>query len=181
MALAGHTRRKCFISYHHSDEYEVRHFIDQFDHYQDVLIARGIDAGMSGDILNSNNDDYIKTRIREEYLRDTTVTIVLVGRCTWARKFVDWEIAASLRNTLTAKRSGLLAVTLPSIANDHTRRLPARVQDNIAGDDGYASWWQYPSTAGELAQMIEKAYANRVERDHLVNNTRSLRFNNSNC
>src|SRR5690625_1135126 len=114
--LASKTRRKCFISYHHDDESEVQKFIQDFDHSRDVLIARGIGASMAGDIINSNNSDYIKNRIREKYLRDTTVTIVLIGKCTWSRKFVDWEVSASLRNTPTASRSGLLAITLPSAA-----------------------------------------------------------------
>ena len=34
----------------------------------------------------------------ENYLSNTTVTIVLIGECTKARKYVDWEIASTLRN-----------------------------------------------------------------------------------
>lgn len=181
MGLGSHTRRKCFISYHHDDEYEVRQFIQDFDHDQDVLIARGIGASMAGDIINSTNEDYIKARIREKYLRDTTVTIVLVGKCTWARKFVDWEVAASLRNTSTASRSGLLAITLPSAADYYGKKLPARVQDNVDGEDGYARWWKYPSSASGLADMIETAYGYRSTRDFLVDNSRDLRSYNSSC
>lgn len=181
MGLGSHTRRKCFISYHHDDEYEVRQFIQDFDHDQDVLIARGIGASMAGDIINSTNEDYIKARIREKYLRDTTVTIVLVGKCTWARKFVDWEVAASLRNTSTATRSGLLAITLPSAADYYGKKLPARVQDNVDGEDGYARWWKYPSSASGLADMIETAYGYRSTRGLLVDNSRDLRSYNSSC
>lgn len=184
MELGQHTRRKCFISYHHDDEYEVQQFIQDFDHDQDVLIARGIGASMAGDIINSTNEDYIKARIREKYLRDTTVTIVLVGRCTWARKFVDWEVAASLRNTSTASRSGLLAITLPSAADYYDKKLPARVRDNImgvSGADGYARWWKYPSSASSLANLIETAYDARSSRAHLVDNNRDLRSYNSSC
>lgn len=181
MTLRNETRRKCFISYHHDDEAEVLKFIEEFDHDQDVLIARGIGAHMSGDIINSSNDDYIKSKIRERYLRDTTVTIVLVGRCTWARKFVDWEIGASLRNTSTASRSGLMAVTLPSAAEYWNKRLPDRVADNVNGKHGYARWWKYPSSARGLAEMIEEAYDFRSTRDHLIDNSRSLRAYNSSC
>ena len=181
MALGSETRRKCFISYYHEDEDEVQQFIDDFDHNQDVLIARGIGASISGDIIDSTNEDYIKARIREKYLRDTTVTIVLVGKCTWARKFVDWEVAASLRNTSTASRSGLMAVTLMSAADYSGKQLPARVQDNFDVEDGYARWWKYPTSARSLASMIEAAYDSRVARDYLVDNTRSLRLYDSSC
>lgn len=181
MGLGSHTRRRCFISYHHADEYEVQRFIQDFDHEQDVLIARGIGAGMAGDIINSSNEDYIKTRIREKYLRDTTVTIVLVGKCTWARKYVDWEVAASLRTTPTASRSGLLAITLPSATDFSGKELPARVADNVNGEDGYARWWKYPMSASSLASLIETAYDARNTRCDLVNNTRALRSYNSAC
>jgi hypothetical protein len=184
MALKDHTRRKCFISYHHDDEAEVQQFIEDFDQDRDVLIARGIGASMSGDIINSTNSDYIMSKIREKYLRDTTVTLLLVGRCTWARKFVDWEIAASLRNTSAYNRNGLLAITLLSVADYSDRKLPARVQDNIAGTDsdkGYARWWKYPSSSVGLGDLIDTAYEYRASRGLLVDNSRALRANNSVC
>lgn len=184
MALKDHTRRKCFISYHHADEAEVQEFIEDFDHSRDVLIARGIGASMAGDIINSSSSDYIMARIREKYLRDTTVTILLVGRCTWARKYVDWEVAASLRNTSAYNRNGLLAITLPSISNLSGRKLPARVADNVDGadgDDGYARWWKYPSSPSGLASMIETAYDYRATRNHLVHNKRVFREKNATC
>ncbi len=184
MALNNHTRRKCFISYHHADEAEVQEFIDDFDHARDVLIARGIGASMSGDIINSDSSDYIMSQIREKYLRGTTVTIVLVGKCTWSRKYVDWEMAASLRNTSAYSRNGLLAITLPSVAALSRRRVPPRLDDNISGhenDEGYARWWKYPKSSADLASRIEIAHSYRATRSDLVNNRRALRVNNATC
>ncbi len=177
--LASNTRRKCFISYHHADEGEVQEFIQTFDHDQDVLIARGIGASMSGDIINSLNADYIKSQIRSKYLQDTTVTIVMVGRETWGRRFVDWEIAASLRNTTTSSASGLMAITLPSAANYVGKQLPARVQDNFDGESGYARWWKYPNSSAGLATLIEEAYSARTVLANLRDNSRSLRLRNA--
>lgn len=181
MSLVDYTRHKCFISYHHDDEDEVRQFIQEFDDNQDVLISRGIGAGMKGDVINSNNDDYIMQRIRELYLQDTTVTIVLVGRYTWARKFVDWEVAASLRSTKNTSRSGLMAITFPSAANYKGKELPARVKDNFDGEHGYARWWKYPRGASDLASFIEKAYDARNALGYLVDNSRKLRSHNLPC
>ena len=84
---------------------------------------------MPGDIINSNDADYIMQQIRERHLRTTTVTIVMIGKETWGRKFVDWEIAASLRNTKTTTASGLLAINLPSVqyySNLQIPRTPSR-------------------------------------------------------
>ena len=179
MTLATKTRRKCFISYHHADEIEVAQFIQTFDHNQDVLIARGIGANMSGDIINSTNDDYIMRKIRENYLRDTSVTIVMIGKETWKRKFVDWEIAASLSNTAQIVASGLTAITLPSAADYYDKRLPDRLNDNWNEGNGYATWWKYPSSADGLAEIIETAHSDRSLKANLINNRRSLRQRNA--
>lgn len=176
--LKSYTRHKTFISYHHEDEAEVSEFINFFDHDHDVLISRGIGASMAGDVINSTNSDYIKQRIRNLYLGDSTVTLVMVGAATWGRRFVDWEIAASLRNTSTTSRNGLVAITLPSVAN-LARKLPERVNDNIDGDAGYARWMKYPTSTASLARIIDDAYNRRTTQASAVNNTRPLRLRNA--
>ena len=179
MTLATKTRHKCFVSYHHDDEKEVEQFIDTFDHSHDVFIANGIGAGLPGDIINSSDSDYIMQQIRERYLRTTTVTIVMLGKNTWGRKYVDWEIAASLRNTKTTTASGLLAISLPSVQYYSDLQIPARLGDNIDGDHGYARWWRYPSNSDALAHFIEIAYSNRTRKGFLRNNSRKLRQRNA--
>jgi hypothetical protein len=154
--LKSYTRHKTFISYHHEDEEEVERFISTFDHDKDVLIARGIGASMAGDVIDSESDDYIKRRIRDLYLRESTVTLVLVGQQTWGRRFVDWEVAASLRNTSGTSRNGLLAITLPSAADYAGKKLPARVQDNVESTSGYARWMKYPHTASSGETLMRQ-------------------------
>ncbi|MFC7843679.1 TIR domain-containing protein [Streptomyces werraensis] len=178
MGILQH-RRKCFISYHHDDEAEVRDFVTAFDHVRDTFIARGIGAGMPGDVLNSTNRDYIMRRVRESYLRDSTVTIVMVGKCTWARRYVDWEIASTLRDDARNARSGLLGIVLPSAAQ--APKAPVRLSDNLGagGRRGYARWYHYPSSASALSEMIEDAYSTRDSSE--PNNSRLLFSNNREC
>jgi hypothetical protein len=177
--LKSYTRHKTFISYHHADESEVASFIKHFDHDNDVLISRGIGASMAGDIINSSNADYIKRRLRELYLRDSSVTLVMVGENTWGRRFVDWEIPASLRNTSTSARNGLVAITLPSNAEKPGRQLPGRVGDNVSGTDGYARWMKYPTSAASLARIIDDAFSRRATHADVVDNSRQLRQRNA--
>ena len=89
-------RRKCFISYHHVEQAYVDHFVNTFDRAHDIFIARQF-GQMPDDIIDSNDTDYVMRRIRQDYIRNSTVTIVMCGKCTWARRYVDWEIQASLR------------------------------------------------------------------------------------
>lgn len=177
MALGSHSRRKCFISYHREDEHEVQQFVQGFDHDLDVLIARGIGASMSGDIITSNDEDYTKARIREKYLGDTTVTIVKLGKCTWSRKFLDCEVAASLRNTLTASRGGPLAISLPTAADYYDKKLPSRVQGHVDVGDGHARRGKYPASAS----LIETVYDVRNSRYHRLDNIRPLRSYTAAC
>lgn len=101
---ADSTRHKCFVSYHHSDQEEVEAFVESFG---EEFIAKAVGVSDEDDFIDSDDTDYVMRKIREKYLTDSTVTIVLVGKCTWARRYVDWEIMSSLRNDSKNKRSGL--------------------------------------------------------------------------
>ena len=176
------TRHKCFISYHQKDEDEVRAFIEEFS---EVFIAKVLGVSDEDDFIDSTNTDYVLRRIREKYLTDSTVTLVMVGRCTWARKYVDWEIAATLRNDPNNKRSGLLGITLPSVASLSGRRPPQRLDINLprGGGEAYARWIKYPSTKGGLRSSIEDAFQARNDSDRyrLIKNSAALFKNNRKC
>lgn len=172
------TRHKVFFSYHVDDADEIEQLLDDYGH---VCIPTVVGVTSDDDFVVSDDTDYIMDRIREEYLAETTVTAVMVGECTWARRFVDWEVYASLREYKSYKRSGLIAITLPSVSNMKGRKPPARVEDNIDGDDGYSRWYKYPSSASSLRSIIETGFSYRTERAHLIDNSRSRRKNNSTC
>jgi hypothetical protein len=134
------------------------------------------------DFVDSDDTDYIMGRIREEYLANSTVTIVLVGGCTWARRFVDWEVYSSLRRYTNYAPSGLLAITLPSVSDDPARQLPDRVAGNvIKTSEGYARWRKYPSSSDALKGFIQVAFDARAAKEDLIINSRSRKKYNSSC
>jgi len=163
-------RRKCFISYHKADQYKVDQFCENFS---GSFIRRGIT--MEEDIIDSDNTDYVMRRIRALYLQDSTVTIVLIGKCTWARKFIDWEVQASLRNPRDGYPNGLVAIQLW----DSYKTLPKRVEENV--DSEYAKFYKYPSTTNSLNSMVEKAWNARSDLDHLIKNPRKRFTYNRQC
>jgi hypothetical protein len=176
------TRHKVFISYHHDDQDEVDEFVSTFDEERDVFIRRGIGIGISEDIINSNDTDYIMRRIRELYLQDSTVTIVLLGECTWARRFVDWEIQASLRHGEKTTPNGLVGILLSSKGNKANP--PNRLNINLMGenyDEGYARWYAYPKRKDTLAAWIENAFQARTTLAHLIDSPRDRFINNRQC
>jgi len=173
------TRHKCFVSYHVDDITEVEAFLDDFG---TEFIPRSVGVTVEDDFVDSTDEDYIKRRIRELYLTDSTVTIVLLGGCTWARKFVDWEISASLRDDTANKRSGLLVYPLPS--RDNTATLPKRVADNWTSGDqagSYARYLPYPTTTTVIRSNVESAFGDRTTKGDLVENGRALRTGNAIC
>ena len=106
--MASNTpRHKVFISHHDED----REHKDRFVHNMGDSI---FDCSVQVDDIDDTNlqVDTIRRHIRDDYIADATVTIVLIGPCTWQRKHVDWEIGASLRDTRNNSRCGLLGIIL---------------------------------------------------------------------
>lgn len=172
-------RRKCFISYHHADQAEVEAFLRTFSDIGDTFIHRAL--GVTYDRINSTDSDYIMRRVRELCLSDSTVTIVMVGRCTWARRYVDWEIASTLRDDPVNRRSGLMGIVLPSAGTSPTA--PSRLEVNLAaeGQSSYAKWYWYPQSKSDLQGFIEDAFQARTTRANLIKNGAPLFTNNRSC
>jgi hypothetical protein len=108
--------RKCFISFK-TEDVTYKQFIQ--DHVAIDMINRSLDHA-----IQSQNEDYILRRIREDYLADSTVTIHLIGayssesRGAFEQRFIKREMQASLYNGATNSRNGILGVVLPS-SRDH--------------------------------------------------------------
>lgn len=170
-------KRRCFISYHHADELEVQAFLDTYSNAE-VFTHRALGLDMANDIVDSNNTDYVMRRIRELYMQNTSVTIVMVGQNTWKRRYVDWEIAASLRNGFGNPANGLLGINLPSYAHG-IGQYPLRLNDNLnvkgfaEGTPCYGRCLSYPTNTDELRTAIEETYQRRQTQSHLINNARA--------
>ncbi len=105
-------RHKVFVSYHHENDQEYRNLFEElFSDIFDIMVSKSVQVG---DLDPNLKTDTIRQKIRDEYLRDSTVTVVLIGAKTWKRKHVDWEIGASIRDTEYNPRSGLIGIFLPT-------------------------------------------------------------------
>lgn len=110
---------KCFISFKTHDM-EFKKYI------QENLDVDMIDKSLN-EPIDSQNEDYIMRRIREDYLKDSTVTIHLIGSESSEnnyyqnQNYIKRELQASLSNTSSGKRNGILGVVLPSM-HDHIYR-----------------------------------------------------------
>lgn len=178
-------KRRCFVSYHHADEHEVRRFVAQFSEATDAFTWRGLGIDMDADIVDSADTDYVMRAIRERYMAGTSVTLLLIGRCTWARRYVDWEIQASLRDVPGSPANGLLGVRLPSCP--WPSQFPDRLNLNLLPPNAspwescYARWIDYPRSYLQLKSEIEAAYQRRYTHANLIRNPRARFSYNRQC
>ena len=155
-------RHKVFLSYHHDIDQDWKdQFISNFG-------GDFIDKSVHEDDIDDTNlkVETIRQKIRDEYIRDATVTVVLIGPCTWQRKHVDWEIGSSLRHTKNNPRCGLLGILLPNHADINKSsydlcRVPPRLADNTCGDDPFAEVYDWTHDADAIRRWIHTAFQRR--------------------
>lgn len=139
-------------------------FSETYEAIEDNSIERSID---------SDNSDYVIRAIRENYITGSSCTVVLCGSQTPWRKFVDWEIKATLD-----KLHRLIGINLPTnpLTPQGRYTVPDRLHDNIVS--GYASWLQWHDLVQGptfLTQQIERATS---KSGTLLVNSRALRQRN---
>ena len=156
------TRHNVFISYYHAGDQRYK---DKFVQMMgDNMVDKSVDLG---DIIDNNlPTEAVLQRIREDNIAQVSVTIVLIGRCTWQRKYVDWEIGVSLRETPTNPRCGLLGILLPQHPNFQERQfnprlIPPRLADNCWGQESFASIYDWSGNADEVRGWIHQAFLRR--------------------
>ncbi|MFM2590990.1 TIR domain-containing protein [Vibrio sp. TBV020] len=111
-------KHKVFISYHHHNDQQYKETLLEINKTYGIFIDASVDTG---DIDSNLSDQSIRTKIRDDYLKDSTVTILLVGTDTKYRKHVDWELYSSMYDGQVNKKSGILVVMLPSTNCDNFR------------------------------------------------------------
>ena len=131
------SRHNVFLSYYHEQDQE---YADRFVQLMgDNIVDKSVNLG---DIIDNNlPSEAVLQRIREDHIAQVSVTVVLIGCCTWQRKYVDWEIGASLRDTQKNPRCGLLGLLLPEhpdykkrAENRNPHLIPPRLARNMGGN-----------------------------------------------
>lgn len=157
---------KVFISYYHADDQEYKNRLVQ------ALDSKFVDKSVSqGDIHDEGlRLAEIRRIIRDDHIADATVTIVLIGPCTWQRKHVDWEISASIIDRRNNQRCGLLGLLLPThpdyskLPEDRNPRLiPPRLARNIDGNDPFAIICDWPrrGLSKKVLPKVHEAFQRR--------------------
>jgi hypothetical protein len=165
------TKHKVFISYHHANDQYYKDSLCQLNKQYNIFIDASVDTGDINDYLSDEN---IRVKIRDEYLRDSTVTILLVGKETKNRKHIDWELYSSMYNGSKNKQSGILVINLPTIGE------PTIVVSHFEEKNIYPeiTSWKTIKTISEY-QTIYPYMPDRII-DNLVNSNTKISVTNWN-
>lgn len=155
-------RPRIFVSYHHAgDQAYYDHFSRSFHDQYEAIEDRSLDR-----VYDSDDMDYLRWAVADNDIKGTSCTIVLCGAQTYKRKFVDWEIKATLDD-----KHGLIGVQLPTAVSNFQGDVvvPDRLYYNI--QSRYALWvhWNALNVAS-LRIWIAAARVNATNnKDRIVN------------
>lgn len=161
------TKRKTFVSYYHKDDQDYRNKFENL--FDDLVVSKSVE---DGDIDSDNSDEYIKQLIQKDYLKDTTVFVVLIGPKTKCRKHVDWEISGALSSKIGGN-SGLIGILLPSHPDYgadkklNYENLPKRLAANIK--NGYGIVYDWTNDRVTMQKRIETAFTGKSDSEKIVN------------
>lgn len=107
------TKHKCFISF----EIEDNAYKEQIQASESIDM---IDKSLN-EPINSDNPDYVMQKIRDNNLKDSSVTIFLIGSFSAEiigekeQYYIKKELQASLYHSLNHGRNGILGIVLPDM------------------------------------------------------------------
>ena len=111
---------KVFVSFHHANDQKYKEGLVSWAEKNKVFIDGSV---YMGEIPEDWDDQKIREYIRDEHLKDTTVTILLVGTETKNRKHIDWELYSSMYDGTVNKKSGIIVILLPSVKSEYIHAL----------------------------------------------------------
>jgi len=169
---------KVFLSFHHGDkildpkcgDYWKERFEYLFQNKFNAIISKSV---QDGDIEDGLKTETTRQKIRDEFIADASVTVVLIGPETWKRKHVDWEISSSIRDTKNNSICGLIGILFPTYpnydSNNNTYQgntIPPRLKKNI--DCGFATIHVWNENPLIVQQWIHNAFErrNRINPDN---------------
>lgn len=160
------TRHKVFISYHHENDQKYKNDLIDMNNIYNIFIDQSVDTG---DIDDNLSDERIREIIRDEYLRDSTVTIVIVGQKTRERKHVDWEIYSSMYDGVINKKSGILVIEAPEVSRNLSTAPMDETYKKVIFPD-VTSWESPPESKADRERYYLDRYPYAPERiiDNLV-------------
>jgi hypothetical protein len=164
-------RRTLFVSFDPGqDDYWLVRFTDLYHEQYEIHSARNLT------IEPDESAAYVQELISEGYIGDGTVAVVLLGTKTFARRRVDWEIAAALE-LKHGRASGLLGLRLPTHLDFGKPSVnPARVPKRLAANlkSGFCAVKDWTESEAQLHAYLADAIRSATRNAQLADNAQEL-------
>ena len=145
-------RHKVFISYYHHDDQTYKDYLINMQELNpDTWQFQSIfeDCSVHENEIDDTGltSEQIRCIIRDEYIKDATVLILLCGQNTRKRKHIDWEIHAAMYDSDKNPQMGILVINLPNI--NQSVRASTNEEKPLLSDNGH---WFSLKTRQEFEQ-----------------------------
>ena len=154
------------VSYHRADTKAREHIEDLLKDNDISFYAVPKNVNFDGE-----NHQHIKDTILQG-MYDCDVLLCIVGKNTYTRPHVDWELHEALKGDIKT-RKGVVAVMLENRGDSKNNidyaTFPNRLEDN----EDYIVIEQYASLQDRLKEALDEALNNSWNRDIQVNNRRA--------
>lgn len=140
--------RKVFFSFHYARDLWRVNVVRNSGMIEGVAAAGFHDTSLWEE-TKKRGDEAVK-RLIDNGLRDTTVTVVLIGAGTAERRYVSYEIEKTI-----AQGNGLLGIRIHNIKDrDGRTDPPGAIPAALAKAGSPVYTWEY----GKLGEWVEKAH-----------------------
>ena len=172
-------RHKVFISYYHNDDQFYKNEIVTWNEIYNLFDDYSVNDGDIDDTYLT--DEAIRVKIRDEYIKDATVLVLLCGSNTKYRKYIDWELHAAMYDTEKNPKMGILVVNLPSCRNS-IRAVEDREKEIVAPNTKWTTFTKrseyesaYPDLPSRLIDSLVTKHSditfvnwNTISSDHFL-------------
>lgn len=156
---------KVFISFYHKDDQSFKDELIRLNNIHHMFIDNSVDTGDIDD--EKMSDEQIRVKIRDEYIKDSDVFVLLCGKNTKHRKHIDWEIHAAMYKSEIKNPIPILVLNLPS-SNNNVRKNNDVEKTIIENHLTYKPHWtsfntykEYKDSYPDLPERLLKSLANK--------------------
>lgn len=171
--LVNMSNIKVFISYYHKDDQGYKDELATLNKTYRMFIDNSVDTGDIDD--EEMTDEQIRVKIRDEYIKDTDVFVLLCGKNTKHRKHIDWEIHAAMYKNKDKKPIPILILNLPSSNNRQRRNTDVEreiIENHTSKPVGWvtlSSYSEFKEAFPDLPERIVKSLSNKKSPITIVN------------
>lgn len=164
------TQQKVYISYAHREDKKYKEYLEET--FKDLIFNKTVN---DEDLYPRRGSEYIDRLINENYIDEDSLVIVLIGKSTRAKKYVDWEIYTALE-----QKAKVVGVLLPGVRIKEQKivfaDIPTRFADNVKS--GYCALYTWKDTIENFEQLLSMAYNDELGSKEKINNKRKRLLTN---